>query len=116
MIFRFASYTLDSDTRTLCCRDSIVSLTPKVFQTLLVLVENRSRVMSKAELFESLWPHQVVEEANLTQTISMLRKALEEATYGKRYIATFHGHGYRFVEPVEVEVIEAPLVSGRSLR
>ena len=74
-----------------------------MFQTLLVLVENRTRVMSKGELFERLWPQQIVEEANLTQTISMLRKALEEAANGKRYIATFHGHGYRFVEPVVVE-------------
>ena len=59
--------------------------------------------MSKDELFEHIWPDQSVEEANLTQNISILRKALEGATYGKRYIATFHGHGYRFVEPVEVE-------------
>jgi Tol biopolymer transport system component/DNA-binding winged helix-turn-helix (wHTH) protein len=103
MIFRFDSYTLDSDTRTLSCRDTAVALTPKVFQALLVLVENSTRVMSKAELFERLWPQQVVEEANLTQTISMLRKALEEAATGKRYIATFHGHGYRFVEPVIVD-------------
>jgi Tol biopolymer transport system component/DNA-binding winged helix-turn-helix (wHTH) protein len=103
MIFCFDSYTLDSDTRTLSCRDAVVALTPKVFQALLVLVENRSRVMSKAELFERLWPHQVVEEANLTQTISVLRKALEETANGKKYIATFHGHGYRFVEPVIVD-------------
>lgn len=103
MIFRFDRYTLNSETRTLSFGDSIVPLTPKVFQTLLVLVENHARVMSKDELFEHIWPHQTVEEANLTQNISMLRKALEEATYGKRYIATFHGHGYRFVEPVEIE-------------
>ncbi len=103
MIFRFDRYTLDSDTRTLRCRDTVVALTPKVFQTLLVLVENHGRVMSKAELFDQLWPHQAVEEANLTQNISILRKALEEATNGKRYIATFHGHGYRFVEPVAVD-------------
>ena len=103
MIFRFDRYILDSDTRTLSCRDMVIAVTPKVFQTLLVLVENRDRVMSKAELFEQLWPRQTVEEANLTQTISMLRKALEEAANGKRYIATFHGHGYRFVEPVIVE-------------
>jgi Tol biopolymer transport system component/DNA-binding winged helix-turn-helix (wHTH) protein len=102
MIFRFDRYILNSGTRTLSCRDAIVTLTPKVFQTLLVLVENHHRVMSKAELFEQLWPQQVVEEANLTQNISILRKALEEATYGKRYIATFHGHGYRFVEPVVI--------------
>jgi Tol biopolymer transport system component/DNA-binding winged helix-turn-helix (wHTH) protein len=103
MIFRFDRYTLNSETRTLSCRGSAVTLTPKVFQTLLVLVENHARVMSKDELFEHIWPHQTVEEANLTQNISMLRKALEEATYGKRYIATFHGHGYRFVEPVEID-------------
>jgi Tol biopolymer transport system component/DNA-binding winged helix-turn-helix (wHTH) protein len=103
MIFRFDRYTLNSETRTLSCGDSTVTLTPKVFQTLLVLVENHARVMSKDELFEHIWPHQTVEEANLTQNISILRKALEGATYGKRYIATFHGHGYRFVEPVEVD-------------
>jgi Tol biopolymer transport system component/DNA-binding winged helix-turn-helix (wHTH) protein len=106
MIFRFDRYTLNSETRTLSCGDSTVTLTPKVFQTLLVLVENHTRVMSKDELFEHIWPHQTVEEANLTQNISILRKALEEATYGKRYIATFHGHGYRFVEPVEIDNVQ----------
>jgi len=103
MIFKFDRYTLNADSRTLRCRDDIVTLTPKVFQTLLVLVENHTRVMSKDELFEQIWPHQTVEEANLTQNISVLRKALEEAAYGKRYIATFHGQGYRFVEPVSVD-------------
>jgi Tol biopolymer transport system component/DNA-binding winged helix-turn-helix (wHTH) protein len=103
MIFRFDRYALNSETRTLSCNGSTVTLTPKVFQTLLVLVENHARVMSKDELFEHIWPHQTVEEANLTQNISILRKALEETTCGKRYIATFHGHGYRFVEPVEVD-------------
>jgi Tol biopolymer transport system component/DNA-binding winged helix-turn-helix (wHTH) protein len=103
MIFRFDRYTLNPGTRTLCRQDKFVTLTPKVFQTLLILVENHHRVMSKAELFEQLWPQQTVEEANLTQNISILRKALEETTYGKRYIATFHGHGYRFVEPVVVD-------------
>ena len=76
MIFRFDCFTLNSETRTLSRQDSVVTLTPKVYQTLLVLVENRHRVMSKAELFEQLWPEQAVEEANLTQNISILRKAL----------------------------------------
>jgi DNA-binding winged helix-turn-helix (wHTH) protein len=102
MIFRFDRYTLNSETRTLSCRGSAVPLTPKVFRTLLVLVENHARVMSKDELFQHIWPRQSVEEANLTQNISILRKALEEAANGKRFIATFHGHGYRFVEPVEI--------------
>src|ERR1700733_8345848 len=103
MIFRFDRYTLNPGTRTLSRQDKFVTLTPKVFQTLLILVENHHRVMSKDELFEQIWPQQTVEEANLTQNISILRKALEEATYGRRYIATFHGHGYRFVGQVVVD-------------
>jgi DNA-binding winged helix-turn-helix (wHTH) protein/Tol biopolymer transport system component len=114
MIFRFDHYTLNSETRTLSCHDTIVTLTPKVFQTLLVLVENHHRVMSKADLFDHLWPHQAVEEANLTQNISILRKTLEETTHGKRYIATFHGRGYRFVEPVVVECDPCNLVIDES--
>ncbi len=100
MIFFFDRYTLDSETRTLSSQGTTITLTPKVFQVLLVLVENRTRVMSKDELFEQVWPGQTVEEANITQSISMLRKALEGVTRGKQYIATFHGYGYRFVEPV----------------
>ena len=80
MIFRFDRYTLNPGTRTLSRQDKFVTLTPKVFQTLLILVENHHRVMSKAELFEQLWPQQTVEEANLTQNISILRKALENNT------------------------------------
>jgi Tol biopolymer transport system component/DNA-binding winged helix-turn-helix (wHTH) protein len=100
MLFSFDDYTLDSEARTLRHGDVTVPLTPKVFKTLLVLIENHDRVMSKNELLESIWPEQFVEEANLTQNISVLRRALGEAARGKKYIATFPGHGYRFLEPV----------------
>ena len=100
MIFQFDHYSLDTEKRTLTRRGVVVTLTPKVFQTLLVLVKNHERVMSKEELFTNIWPEQFVEESNLTQNISVLRKALEETASGKKYIVTFHGHGYRFLGEV----------------
>jgi Tol biopolymer transport system component len=100
MFYRFDNYTLDLSTRTLRHGEALIELTPKVFQTLLVLVENHDRVISKDELFHIIWPDQFVEESNLSQNISVLRKVLGEATSDKKYIATFPGRGYRFIEPV----------------
>jgi DNA-binding winged helix-turn-helix (wHTH) protein/Tol biopolymer transport system component len=100
MVFRFSSYVLNAEQRSLLRNGNEVVLTPKVFQTLLVLVENHERVVSKDELCRLIWPGQFVEEANLTQNISVLRRILDEISAGNKHIVTFHGHGYRFVEPV----------------
>jgi Tol biopolymer transport system component/DNA-binding winged helix-turn-helix (wHTH) protein len=102
MLFSFDNYTLNSQERTLKRQDDTIALTPKVFETLLVLVENRDHIVSKEELLTSIWPEHFVEESNLTQNVSVLRKALGESANGKKYIATFSGRGYRFVEPVLV--------------
>lgn len=102
MVYRFSSYVLDAERRTLQRGEQTVTLTPKVFQTLLVLVEHHDRVLSKDELCERIWPDQFVEEANLTQNISVLRRALGESDADRKHIVTFHGHGYRFVEPVAI--------------
>ena len=101
--YKFDNYILDPTARTLRHGGALVELTPKVFQTLLALVENHDRIMSKAELLHIIWSDQFVEEANLSQNISVLRRALGEATSGKKYIATFPGRGYRFLEPVTVD-------------
>src|SRR5262249_36631140 len=77
-----------------------VSLTGKVLETLTVLVENRGRVMDKDELLRTLWPDTVVEEANLTQNIATLRKALGDNPKDRRFIATITARGYQFVAPV----------------
>lgn len=103
MLYRFDGFTLDTTERTLKRHDDAVPLTPKVFETLVLLVENHVRVVSKDELLSTIWPERFVEESNLTQNISVLRKALGEATSGKKYIATFSGRGYRFLEPILVE-------------
>ena len=77
-----------------------MSLTPKVFDTLLVLLENSSHVLTKKELMEKVWPDSFVEENNLAQNISILRKALGEGKEGDQYIQTVPKRGYRFVADV----------------
>ena len=67
---------------------------------LLVLLKNRSRLVTKAELMEAVWPNAYVAEANLGVHIASLRKALRKHAPGYRYIETVHKHGYRFVETV----------------
>ena len=75
-------------------------LTPKVFDTLLVLLENSSHVLTKKELMQQVWPDSFVEENNLAQNISILRKALGKGKEGEHYIQTVPKRGYRFVANV----------------
>ena len=98
--YEFADFHLDPAHRRLLRSGEPVPLTPKVFDTLLYLVEHRHTVLEKDELLKALWPDVVVEENNLGQAISKLRAALGEAPGANRYIATITGRGYRFVAPV----------------
>jgi DNA-binding winged helix-turn-helix (wHTH) protein len=101
--YQFDSYILDPGTRTLKYGNKLVELTPKVFTTLLVLVDSRDKVLTKDDLLTLIWPDQFVDQSNLSQNISVLRKSLGETESGKKYIATFPGRGYRFVGRVEVK-------------
>ena len=78
-----------------------VSLTPRVFDTLIYFVRHRGRVLGKEELTGALWPDAFVEENNLTQNVSTLRRALGEARGEHRYIVTVPGHGHRFAPDVK---------------
>ncbi len=98
-LYRFGEFSLDPQTRLLKRAGAAVSLTPKAFEVLLVLVRNGGRIVSKEELMNAVWPNSFVEESNLTQTIFMVRKALEE-TGDRRYIGNVQGQGYRFLVPV----------------
>ena len=103
-LYEFGPFRLDPARHVLLRDQEPVSLTPKGFETLLLLVENRDRVLLKDELMNRLWPENFVEEANLSQTIFMLRKILGETAQDQRYIVTVRGTGYRFAEKVrEVE-------------
>ena len=103
-LYAFGGFRLDADERVLFGERGAVSLTPKAFDTLLALVEHSGHVLGKEELMRKVWPDSFVEENNLAQNISALRKALGEEGGGQKYIETVPRRGYRFV----AEVSEAP--------
>jgi DNA-binding winged helix-turn-helix (wHTH) protein/TolB-like protein/Tfp pilus assembly protein PilF len=105
-IFEFGPYRLDAERRTLNRGEELIPLTSKVFDTLLALVANHDRVLLKDELMKLVWPDSFVEEVNLAQNVSALRKILGESPGQNRYIATIPGKGYRFVG--DVREISAP--------
>lgn len=90
-------------------------MTRKAVETLLVLAENAGQVVPKEELLKTIWPDRVVEEANLTQNIAMVRRALGAERGTAAYIETFPGRGYRLVGPVELEKPPAVPENGHEL-
>jgi DNA-binding winged helix-turn-helix (wHTH) protein/TolB-like protein/Flp pilus assembly protein TadD len=99
--YEFGPFRVDALKRRLLRGGEVVPLTPKSFDTLLALVENSGRIVEKDDLIERVWPGVAVEENNLTQNISTLRKALGERRERPQYIATVPGLGYRFIASVE---------------
>ena len=100
VLFEFGPFTLDMEERLLHRDGQRVALTPKVFETLVALIEHRGRLVEKDKLMKLVWPDSFVEEANLTNNISTLRKALGEGEGGANYIETIPRIGYRFTAPV----------------
>ena len=98
--YEFGPFRVDKTKRRLLRDGEIVPLTPKAFDTLLVLIEHAGQLVEKDELMERVWPGVVVEENNLTQNISALRKALGEKREEPQYILTAPGAGYRFIAHV----------------
>jgi pimeloyl-ACP methyl ester carboxylesterase/DNA-binding winged helix-turn-helix (wHTH) protein/class 3 adenylate cyclase len=107
--YSFGVFRVDAVERLLFKEDREVPLTPKAFDTLLVLLENSSHVLTKQELMRKVWPDSFVEENNLAQNISSLRKVL-----GGDYIQTVPRRGYRFVG--EVRTSEETLVVHERVR
>lgn len=98
--YEFGPFRLDSAKRLLLRNGELVPLKPKVFETLLILVEAQGQVLEKDELMQRIWPDSVVEENNLNVYISQLRRTLGESPDEHRYIVTIPGRGYRFVATV----------------
>ena len=99
--YQFEDFTLDTRTRELLRGDGVpVPLNAKAFDTLCHLIENRERVVSKDELLASVWAGRVVEENNLTQAVSALRRGLGSGAGDHRFVVTVPGRGYRFVAGV----------------
>jgi DNA-binding winged helix-turn-helix (wHTH) protein/tetratricopeptide (TPR) repeat protein len=100
VLYEFGPFRLDPEKQVLLREGHAVAISPKVFETLLILVRRCREMVSKDELMKALWPDAFVEEANLSQNIFMLRKALGDTPEDRRYIVTLPGRGYRFAEQV----------------
>jgi DNA-binding winged helix-turn-helix (wHTH) protein/tetratricopeptide (TPR) repeat protein len=99
LFYDFGPFRLDFAERLLLRAGKVVALSPKPFDTLLVLVRNSGRIVEKDELLKSVWPETFVEEATLAQNIFTLRKALG-GSEGEQYIQTVPKRGYRFAASV----------------
>src|SRR5215212_10294371 len=95
--YEFGRFRLKTAERVLLREGELVPLTPKVFDILVTLVEHGGQVVAKDDLMKRVWPNTFVEEGNLTQNISLLRKALGESPGGTQFIETVPRRGYRFV-------------------
>ena len=105
--YEFGPYRIDAGERLLRRGGELISLPPKVADTLLVLVRSAGRMVDKSDLMKAVWPDTFVEEGALTRNISLLRKALGDAGDEAAYIETIPRRGYRFVAPVH-EVVAPP--------
>jgi eukaryotic-like serine/threonine-protein kinase len=100
-VYEFDRFRVDSGRRRLTGRDGeTVPLTPRLFDTLLFMVEHPNVVLTKDELMRAIWPDTEVAENNLNQAVSSLRRALGESQGDPHFIVTVPGHGYRFAATV----------------
>ena len=99
MRLQFGEFTLDVDTRQLLRAGADVHLSPKAFDLLTALLQNRPRALSKSELQEILWPATFVAESNLSSLIAELRHALGDTPRQTRFIRTVQRFGYAFASP-----------------
>src|SRR5207253_6640791 len=100
--YEFGSFRLVPADRQLICSGKPITLTPKVFDTLVMLVESGGRLVEKDEFFARIWPDTVVEEVGLAHNISQLRSVLRNGIARASFIETVPKRGYRFVAPVTV--------------
>ena len=109
LLYLFGPFQLDTAEQTLSREGKPVALTGKAFQTLLVLVENSGRTVTKDDLLSKVWPDTFVEELTLAQNISTLRKALGDDKSDSKYIQTVPRRGYRFVaQVIQLDESHAP--------
>ncbi len=101
-IFRFGEFQIDARARTVRREKAIVTLNSRSFDVLLYFVQNPGRVLAREEILKNVWQDAFVDEHSLAQSISVLRRALEEKPGDNDYIVTLPGRGYQFVSPITV--------------
>jgi|HubBroStandDraft_1064217.scaffolds.fasta_scaffold03331_10 DNA-binding winged helix-turn-helix (wHTH) protein len=110
IVYEFGPFRMDPEKQILLRENQPIPVTPKAFETLLVLVRRSRDVVSKEELLKEIWPDSFVEESNLTQNIFMLRKALGDTAENRQYIVTLPGRGYRFAALVRTVTEEGEVL------
>jgi len=108
-LYQFGEFTVDVEQRILLRNGTPLSLPPKIFDTFIILVNNRGRIVAKEELMNQLWPDTFVEEANLAVNIQQLRKVLGDNARKPLFIETVARRGYRFIAHVKEGVSETGL-------
>ena len=106
--YRFGPFRLDLPALQLWRGDDAVGLTPKAFDTLLVLIRNRHRLVRKDELINAVWASVAVSEDSLSQVVTVLRRALGDDPQQPEFIATVPRRGYRFIAPVTEVTVDEP--------
>lgn len=106
MRVRFADYLLDTLARRLVHGTREIHLSPKAFELLKVLVENRPRAMAKQELLDKIWPGVFVSDASLARAVSEIREAVADHSRSEGFLQTVHAFGYRFATTGVVEAAE----------
>ncbi len=103
LVYEFGDFHLDATQRLLLSRADgrALPLTSRAFETLLYFVEHSGELLDKARLMKAIWPDTVVEENNLNQNITVLRRVLGESPEEHRFIVTVPGRGFRFVAGVK---------------
>lgn len=107
--FEFEEFILDNKEKNLLRNGQPIPLTPKAFQLLLFMLENHGRLIKKEDLINAVWSENFVEEGNLTFTIRLLRKALDDSRQNPRFIKTVPLHGYKFIANVKKIAVESEI-------
>ncbi len=103
---QFGKFQIEASSRTLRREEAIVKLNSRAFDVLLYLVQNPGKVLTRDELLKNVWPDAFVDEHSLAQSISVLRRAIEEKPGDNSYIVTLPGRGYQFVSEVQAVASE----------
>jgi DNA-binding winged helix-turn-helix (wHTH) protein len=109
-IFHFGEFQIDARARTLRRQEKVVTLNYRAFDVLLYFAQNPGRALTRNELLKNVWQDTYVDEHSLAQSISVLRRALDEKPGDNSYIVTLPGRGYQFVAPVHVSSQESPAI------
>ena len=100
MIYRFGIYELDTSTFELMAKGARIPVEPLVFDLIAFLIKNRERLISRQELFDSLWHGKEVCDTSLSNHIKSARKVLGDNGHAQKIIKTVHGRGYQFIAKI----------------